>query len=193
MVASDSPEPLQTLASVRISQTQMEDARAALERSLGMWSGLPPEDPQIPDFPTRISLSRLLMEAELEEKALEVLERLVAEDDTSVEAWYLGGWCLYLLDAKPRKTKEKAGDGEDGDEDSGDAKYLEGSRNWLSKSLQLYTLVEYEDDRLWQHAEQLVAELNKSLGPQNEDGADGDEEWEDAEEASEDDADMDDA
>ena len=105
MVAPDSPEPLQTLASVRLSQEKLEDARAALTRSMEIWTDLPPEDPSVPDFPTQISLVRLLMEAEMEEQALDVLERLVEEDDHSVEAWYLGGWCLNLLAAKESRRR----------------------------------------------------------------------------------------
>lgn len=37
-----SAEALQTLASVRISQTRMDDAKAALERSVGLWKDLEP-------------------------------------------------------------------------------------------------------------------------------------------------------
>jgi hypothetical protein len=75
----------------------MEDAQSALRRSLETWQDLPPEHPDVPDYPERISLARLLMEAQMEEEALEVVERLVGEDDESIEAWYLGGWCLYLM------------------------------------------------------------------------------------------------
>ena len=92
LTAPLSPEPLQTLASVRISQLRVEDARAALARSMELWVDLPPEDPHVPEFATRISLARLLMEAGMEEGAMGVLERLVREDDGCVEAWYLGGF-----------------------------------------------------------------------------------------------------
>ena len=105
VVAPHSPEPLQTLASVRISQLRAEEAKAALTQSLDLWISPNIEDGgemddevsnAVPDFPTRISLARLLMEVSMLEEALNVLERLVNEDDQSVEAWYLGGWCLYL-------------------------------------------------------------------------------------------------
>ena len=148
-VAPDQPDCLQTLASVRISQTRIDDARAALSRSLELWQDLPPEDPKIPDFPSRISLSRLLMEVQMEVEALQVLERLILEDDESVEAWYLGGWCLYLL-----AEKEKEESSEEKRQES-----MVASRGWLKQSLKLYQKLEYEDERLRDHALELVQEL----------------------------------
>ncbi|OKL60167.1 UPF0661 TPR repeat-containing protein [Talaromyces atroroseus] len=163
LVAPDQPDCLQTLASVRISQTRVDDARAALARSLELWQDLAPEDPKIPDFPSRISLSRLLMEVQMEVQALQVLERLILEDDESIEAWYLGGWCLYLLA------------GEEKEKDSSEEKRHESmvaSREWLKQGLKLYQKLEYEDDRLRDHALELVHELNKELGEDMDDDSD---------------------
>lgn len=186
MVAPDSPEPLQTLASVRISQSKMEDARAALERSLDMWTSLPPEHLDVPDFPTRISLARLLMEAQMEDQAMDVLERLVAEDDSSVEAWYLGGWCLNLMGTKETAVNGSANGGvNDAAEDS--TSNLRNSRKWLQQSLKLYTMQDYEDDRLKDHADDLVTELDEKLGPGAADNDDDEDGWQ-----SEDDDDADD-
>ena len=42
MAVPDSAEALQTLASVRISQTRLDDAKAALARSYALWSDLGP-------------------------------------------------------------------------------------------------------------------------------------------------------
>ncbi|KAB8527803.1 hypothetical protein FH972_025454 [Carpinus fangiana] len=170
-VAPENPEPLQTLASVRISQQRMEEARSALTQSLELWSDLPPEDPDVPDFSTRISLSRLLMEAELEEKAIDVLDRLVIEDDSSVEAWYLGGWCLTLIAEKQAKAEEKM-------EDAEQSATLKSSRRWLRRALKLYAALEYEDDRLRDHAEELVAGLAKKLGSEEGDEDEEEEVWE---------------
>lgn len=178
----DSPEPLQTLASIRISQLRGEDARAALTRSIDLWKELDPDDPKVPDFSTRISLSRLLMEAEMEEEAIEVLERLIGEDDSSVEAWYLGGWCLNLLAEKQKIATQADTAGS----------LMRASRDWLENCLKLYNVLEYEDERLKEHADELLKGLNDTLGPstgeeeeqwedtdgeENEDG-DGDEEME---------------
>ncbi|KAF2019110.1 TPR-like protein [Aaosphaeria arxii CBS 175.79] len=165
-VAPESAEPLQTLASIRISQSRIDDAKAALKRSMELWKELDPNDPRIPDYPTRISLSRLLLESEMEDEAIEVLERLVQENDSSVEAWYLGGWCLYLL-----ADKQKAG----GQGETATA-LQRASRDWLENCLKLYTLLEYEDDRLREHAQELLKGLDETLGPAT---GEDEEPWED--------------
>jgi tetratricopeptide (TPR) repeat protein len=184
MVAPGFPEPWQTLANVRISQERMDDARAALKRSLDLWRDLPPESSVVPDFPTRVSLARLLMEADMDVDAIEVLERLVGEDDTSVEVWYLGGWGLYIMG-----EKQKIGEvsGENGDGESWRVSWIS-SRQWLNQSLLLFKQQEYEDERLGEHAKELLAKLTAELGAevtngdQDEDG----EEWEDDEDSDED-------
>jgi hypothetical protein len=171
LVAPDSPECLQTLASVRISQLKSDDAKAALGRSLDIWKDLPPEDIRVPDFPTRISLARLLMEVQMEHEALDVLERLVLEDDQSVEALYLGGWCLYLLGEKGEPTSTESSNQ---DEQERRQSTLSSSRDWLKASLKLYQLVEYEDERLKEHALELVQNLDKELGEDTNDDSDAD-------------------
>ena len=81
LVAPALAETWQTVANVRISQQRMDDAKAALSRSMEIWRDLPPQHPDVPDFPTRISLARLLLEAEMRPESMEVLERLVGDDD----------------------------------------------------------------------------------------------------------------
>jgi len=158
---------LQTLASVRISQDRVDDARQALKRSMEIWKDLPPDtqDDARPDFATRVSLARLLMEVDVEKEAMNVLEGLVKEDDQSVEAWYLGGWCQTLMAEEESDEEEKH-------------KHLEQAKLWLDSCLKLYKKIEYEDERLHDHASELVATMNKELGVK--DGED--EDWEDEEE-----------
>jgi len=171
---------LQTLASIRISQLKTEEAQEALKRSLGLWKDLAPEDPNVPDFAVRISLTRLLMEVNLEFEALEVLERLILEYDQSVEAWYLGGWCLYLLAEKQEAPKDIKDD-----EESPRHASLVASREWLKQSLKLYDLLQYEDERLHEHALELVQGMNQEIGEDMDDSeAEGEvegEDWEDEE------------
>ncbi|KAJ5333245.1 uncharacterized protein N7506_007028 [Penicillium brevicompactum] len=182
-VTPEAPEVLQTLASIRISQLRTEDAQAALVRSMGIWKDLTPGDVNVPDFAIRISLARLLMEVTLEFEALEVLERLILEDDQSVEAWYLGGWCLFLLAEKQQAPRDATA--EELAESPRHAS-LEASREWLKQSLKLYGLLEYEDERLRDHALELVQEMNKEIGEDEEsedeavgpEGEGDDEEWE---------------
>lgn len=174
-----SPEVLQTLASVRLSQERKEDAQAALKRSIDTWKDLEPEDPGVPDFATRISLSRLLMEAEMESEAIEVLNRLIQEDDQSVEAWYLGGWCQNLIaeqeQAKPNQTEK--GNERESDRTQTIEAALKGSRHWLKTSMKLYELLDYEDTRLYNHAKELVAALDTVLGPEDEQAEAGEDEY----------------
>lgn len=103
----------------------------------------------------------------MEEEALEVVERLVNEDDQSVEAWYLGGWCLYLLGQK-QTAREDAMDDET---DKTAEKVAEtvrrssllSSREWLRQSLRVYEILDYEDERLRDHAVELVRALDGEL------------------------------
>ncbi|KAL6717814.1 hypothetical protein ACLMJK_003899 [Lecanora helva] len=206
MESPNDPIPLQTLASVRISQGRIPEAQKALSESMEIWmdgeedrgqdsalaqdisaddgAGVGEESNLTPDFPTRISLARLLMEVSLEEAALSVVERLVQEDDESVEAWYLGGWCLYLLGEKqtsgPKPNGDAIPDGNGGDELR--IASLVSSREWLRQSLALYERVEYEDVRLREHVVELVGELDGLLeGVEvegQEEGGEGDEGWE---------------
>ncbi|KAI0526141.1 hypothetical protein F5B22DRAFT_589265 [Xylaria bambusicola] len=171
MVAPDFAETWQTLANVRISQSRFDDAKAALNRSLELWKDLPPEDPAVPDFPSRVGLSRLLMEVEMEQEAIEVLERLVGEDDQSVEVWYLGGWSLYVTGEKQKEKKA---------EEDWKASWIS-SRVWLNQCLHLYKLQDYEDDRLGEHAKELLAAIAKELGEAPAGDDDDDDVWEDDE------------
>ena len=171
LVAPNMPDPLQTLASIRISQLRVDDAKAALSRSMALWKDLDPDDPNVPDFSTRISLSRLLIEAEMEDEAIEVLERLIGENDASVEAWYLGGLCLHML---AEKQKE-------GEQSKTAMSLMRAGRDWLENCLKVYAMLEYEDERLKTHAEELLKGILDSLGPaaDEEDEAG---EWEDEDE-----------
>lgn len=191
MVTPDSPSVLQTLASIRLSQLKYEDARSALTRSIAVWRHrTEPDDPLIPDFPTRISLARLLMEAEMEEEAMNVLERLTLEDDESVEACYLGGWCLYLVAEKKKKAASADEDmSKAGEQNKEIMATYRASRSWLLNTLKLYRVLEYEDERLKEHTDELVAGLNDLLGPPPEEGKEDEEEdeWDGIDDGEDDD------
>ena len=225
LVAPHCAEPLQTLASIRISQGRVAEAKEALRDSIAVWTKKEPEEgkeeqeqeedddddddddsllaSRLPDFATRISLSRLLMEVGMETEALGVLETLVAEDDGSVEAWYLGGWCLYLLGQKHNSRGDGSPlDGADDDDGGGDgdgneesyAQSLISSREWLRRSLRLYVMVEYEDERLKGHAVELVEEIDGLVGVDDEEEEEEEEEWNgfgDGSEAKDEDEEMD--
>ncbi|KAL2157434.1 hypothetical protein VTH06DRAFT_6126 [Thermothelomyces fergusii] len=171
MLAPESAETWQTVANVRISQTRTEEAREALKRSLGMWSDLAPEDPAVPAFPTRVSLVRLLIEVGMEKEAIDVTERLIAEDDRSVEVLYLGGYARYI---SGEKLKDQ---GQPSDAETWKA-FWRSSRKWLAQCLKVFKQEEYEDVRLGEHAQELLESIKGELGEAAENGEDEDE-WED--------------
>lgn len=179
LIAPGSAETWQTVANVRISQERVDEARTALKRSLEIWQDLPPEHVDVPEYPVRIGLARLLLEVEMMDEASIVLERLVNEDDQSVEAWYLGGWCLYLVGERVRESNAQ--------EQNGEAEAWKSvwasARRWLMRCLKLYTLQDYEDERLGEHANELLQNINKELG----DPPEGDEEeWGESDDEDED-------
>lgn len=165
LVSPESPAVLQTLASVRISEVRLDDAKSALTRSMELWKYLPADSVKIPDFATRVSLTRLLLEVEMEAEAIEVGDQLVQEDDQSVEALYLGAWSRFLLHEKGADTANE-------------------SRDWFRRCLRLYTSLDYEDEKMRQHVVEMIAKLDEILGPpvkEEEEDDDDDEEWEDEE------------
>eukprot|EP00055_Hartaetosiga_balthica_P009246 m.36426 g.36426 ORF g.36426 m.36426 type:complete len:384 (+) comp6668_c0_seq4:106-1257(+) len=52
--------------------------------------------PFAPPYEARINVVKLLIELEDFDRALTVLDMLIAEDDTITQVWYLQGWTLYL-------------------------------------------------------------------------------------------------
>lgn len=188
MLAPELPDSWQTVANVRVSQNRQEDAVAALERSLALWEDLDPMDPRVPPFPSRVALVRLLMECELEAKAKVVCARLVLEDDTSVEAWYLGGFAHYTLGEKAKTMKEDEKESKmDEEEDDKDSwkKHWVRARQWLSQCLLLFEAQEYEDERLGEHAKELLATVNaetEGLPDEEEEDEEDGEGWEDVDE-----------
>ncbi|KAL2109035.1 hypothetical protein VUR80DRAFT_3041 [Thermomyces stellatus] len=176
MVCPSSAETWQTVANVRISQQRVEEARGALKRSMDLWRELPEGDMRVPEFASRVSLARLLMEVEMESEAMWVLERLIVEDDESVETWYLGGWCQYICGEKASGASE------------GESKESawRASRRWLNQCLKLFAAQDYEDERLGEHAKELVDVINKELGPMAEGEEEDEDAWEDEEDGEDD-------
>lgn len=180
-----SPTPHQTHASVLISQRLFPAARTALRTSLSLWHALPPTHPDVPDFPARISLVRLLLEVGMEKDALSVVDGVVSGDEACVEGWYLGGWGLWILGDKKRRSEAGEQDDDEMVDDEqthlenkgrrGEEEESESGRNykqdhdwigcwrssleWLHTCLQLYDQLQYEDERMRDHALELVQEI----------------------------------
>jgi predicted Zn-dependent protease len=92
---------------------------------------------QIPPYATRINLSKLLIETSQYETAIEVLERLQAEDDQLPDLWYLGGWSLFLLGerAREREPQGNSGEGNGDEEEEAWPDIWEAAREWLTNCL----------------------------------------------------------
>jgi len=106
----DNPEALQSLASVRMSQQRPDEAKQILEQAWMKWKDLQLDDPALPPIPDRLTFVRLFLELELYTPALLVLQGIMAADDQEVEAWYLEGWCLFLMSESAKETGDKLDD-----------------------------------------------------------------------------------
>ncbi len=93
----ENSETLQTLASVRLSQSRPAEAETLVRQSLSLWTPLEPGSRHWPSFGHRMSLARLLIELSLFDEALTVLQINQTEDDEDPQVWYLFGWTYYLV------------------------------------------------------------------------------------------------
>lgn len=64
----------------------------------------------MPPIPVRLSLVKLLIELSLFTPALLVLHGVMASDDQDVEAWYLEGWCFFLMSEQAKESGGKLDD-----------------------------------------------------------------------------------
>ena len=124
-VDPENTEALQALASVRMSQQRPDEAKEILEKAWSSWKDLdagvsyqPPftrapfepasvDDPKLPPIASRLSLIKLFLELSLFTPALVVLQGIMASDDEEVEAWYLEGWCFFLMAEQAREQGGK--------------------------------------------------------------------------------------
>lgn len=106
-------EVLQSEASIRLSQSQPEEAQRSVSAAWATWRELPAGDLRIPDGETRLQLAKLMLELGSNGDALEVIAGVVAEDDQDVEAWYLEGWCLWGM-SEQVKAGERLGEEDEG-------------------------------------------------------------------------------
>jgi hypothetical protein len=62
------------------------------------------DDLRVPPQETRLAFVKLCLELELFNPALLVLQGVMAGDDQDVEAWYLEGWCFFLMAEQARES-----------------------------------------------------------------------------------------
>ncbi|PPQ64590.1 hypothetical protein CVT26_001988 [Gymnopilus dilepis] len=170
------PEALQTLASVRMSQSRPDDAKQCLEQAWSTWKDLDLDDPKLPPIPTRLALVKLFLELSLYTPALLVLHGIMSTDDQDVEAWYLEGWCFYMM---AEQAQENGGTLDDltWQELGKDAK------DCLETCQVLHRNQEHPDKPLLDHVKELISKLD-SLGipasslEDEDEGEDGENDWE---------------
>ncbi len=107
-IDQNNPEAWQTKARLHLVKSEFEQARKDLNRSLDLWlptymavlENRPQEAAGKFDpvevcpllYTTRLSTARMLIELEEWDKAVNVLDGLLEEDEDIVDAWYLMGW-----------------------------------------------------------------------------------------------------
>ncbi|KDQ21420.1 hypothetical protein BOTBODRAFT_168688 [Botryobasidium botryosum FD-172 SS1] len=202
-------EALQSLASVRMSQSRPEEAKETVERAWAIWKDLDPgiplsisleakrrwlplepiDDPLVPLIPSRLSLTRLFLELSLFAPALLVLQGILATDDQEMEAWYLEGWCFFLMGERARE----GGTTIDG---LGWKELMRDARDCLEACQTLHTAQCHPDEQLLQHVHELLSELdNAGIVAMPEAGQDAggtadSDDWEDVDEEEDGDVEM---
>lgn len=156
----ESPTALSLLASIRLSQTRVEEATDLLQQSLSKWLGV--HGTIIPPYAERINLVKLLIEIELYPKALEVLETMEREDEENVELWYLYT-CAYYHDTE--ESKEES---------------WKSAKECAEMCLKLYQRMEWDDEELKNSCQEMLSEIQKSgiVTEKEGEGEGDDEEWE---------------
>ncbi|KZT51999.1 TPR-like protein [Calocera cornea HHB12733] len=184
-------EALLSFASVRMSQQRPDDAEQCVRKVWSMWEEIAADSPSHPIPPTLLSFARLGLELQLFDLALSSISRTLEMDDQEVEAWYLEGWCFWLMaqEEAPQKPWE----------DMTKDDMLRDARDCLDTCLLLHTEQQHPDEQLLQHVQELLREL-EALGvhatPLEEDEPAGDaedgDEWldEDADEDADEDVEM---
>ncbi|KAF9003967.1 hypothetical protein BDQ17DRAFT_1390363 [Cyathus striatus] len=179
----NNPEALQTLASVRMSQQRPEDAKACLELAWTAWKDLDLDDPRLPPIPTRLSLVKLFIELSLHTPALLVLQGIMAADDQEVEAWYLEGWCFFIMSEQAHENGGKL-------DDLTWQELAKDSRDCLETCKVLHTNQDHPDKPILDHVQELIAKLDAlGVDPSPLDEGEGD--WEDDDESEGEDSDVD--
>ncbi|KZT00802.1 TPR-like protein [Laetiporus sulphureus 93-53] len=178
-------EALQAFASVRLSQQRPDDAKTCLEKAWTAWKDLELDDPRLPPIPTRLALVKLFLELSLFTPALLVLQGVMATDDQEVEAWYLEGWCFFLMAEQAQENGGKL------DELSWE-ELARDARDCLETCKMLHINQEHPDKPLLEHVQELIAKLEDlEIQTSLEDGVDDEEDsWEDIDGSEDEDEDI---
>ncbi|KAG0253402.1 hypothetical protein DFQ27_007436 [Actinomortierella ambigua] len=163
------PEVYQTLASVRLSQQRLEDAKLALAQGLGIWLSADPDDEfnLIPEYETRLALVKLLLETAMYDEAFTVLNGLIEENDQVPDTLYLFGWANYICAEEMNDTDSSAVEQRN--------EQLENAREALNACVKLWHMTGSTDKPLLQHTQELLSNITQVLGPEVESKEDAEE------------------
>ncbi|KAL6307451.1 TPR-like protein [Sparassis latifolia] len=180
-------EALQSLASVRLSQQRPDDARVHLEHAWSVWKDLDLDDSRLPPISSRLTLVKMFLELSLFTPALLVLQGIMSSDDQEVEAWYLEGWCFFLM---AEQAQEKGGKLDE----LAWQDLARDARDCLETCQMLHINLEHPDTPLLEHTKELIAKLDAlGIQPSPDDGGkddDGDAGWEDVDGSEDEDEDV---
>ena len=125
----------------------------------------------------------------------------MAADDQEVEAWYLEGWCFYLMAEQAKEQNKMIEDltweelARDARECLENCRVVSGSANVIpinnklnvpSLLLQLHVNQQHSDQKLLEHTSELISQLNAiGIKPLPEGEGEGDD-WEDISDEGED-------
>lgn len=190
---STNPEVWQILASVRLSQCRVDDAKECLKKCLENWLGsCEAGDFNFPSFNSRMGMVKLLLElAPTEEnninnnnnavdnnqsqlltnesfydKALSVLQTLQLENDQDVELWYLYGWCYWCMGGG-LDLEEQRSQGRELNKDGLDELTIgcfEDARECFGNVVALFERIGYHDEAIVEHARELLMVVVALIG-----------------------------
>ncbi|XP_037130388.1 probable assembly chaperone of rpl4 isoform X2 [Syngnathus acus] len=181
---SSNPEGLQLMASYLFSTEKNQEGKEYLLKSVKLWlpaqkqteaSSSLEDEAQIPPYESRITTTKLLVEGEEYELAVEVLEGLLEEDDEVVQVWYLSGWVCYLQLERAKEQQEKDGRQLTDVEEEERSALKEAARMHLTNAKKLHSKLGCDDQPMLEHVEQLLGELGGELeGEEAQVGVDDD-------------------
>ncbi|KAJ1548168.1 hypothetical protein HK096_002838 [Nowakowskiella sp. JEL0078] len=155
----------QTMGSFKISQCDNDGARKALCDALALW--MSPDCTvavNIPEYNSRLALGKMLVEVGELEKALDVLETVVNENDQDPEGWYVAAWASYRMGGGSDGSEDEEMNVDEGNESEMKEKVVawKQSKECLEVLLQLAEKGEVDDEML-EHAKKMWSEVEEFL------------------------------
>ncbi|AAW44010.1 hypothetical protein CNBF2810 [Cryptococcus deneoformans B-3501A] len=171
-ILPNDPEARLSLASIRMSQSRFDEAKAIAMRLYNDFEGREAFDPILPPLPVRLALARLLLEHHEHLPALDIVSTIREEDTLNVEGAYLEGWALYLraealienpalIQSDPAPISTPGEDLEEPEEPMSAEECLSEAMRSLIECAKLYADEDYLDEGIGAHVAELLEELEK--------------------------------